>query len=360
MSWQMSWQLSPAREFARHAADWARLHASLGPTHASSLLDAAFVAPLVAQFGRGDELLACFRDTGGAVRAMAIVHPSRRGAWSTFQPAQAPVGLWLQAQDLATEDLARSLLGALPGFPLLLALTQMDPMLVPRPPDAACVRTLDYIDTARVTLAGSFEDYWNARGKNLRGNLKKQRARLEREGVATRMVVDRLPADMAAAVGDYARLETTGWKGAEGTAVSSGNAQGRYYRAMLEGMAARDGASVYRYYFGEQLVAMDLCVEDGESIVVLKTAYDESVPSNLSPTLLMREEACRSLFDGGRFARLEFYGRLMEWHTRWTEEVRTLYHVNYYRWPGIGRLHALMDARKAARARPAHTTTTSL
>ena len=352
----MSWHLTPARAFAHHVHDWTRLHASLGPTHASSLLAAEFVAPLIDQFGRGDELLACFRAPSGTVRAMTIVRPSRRGAWTSFQPAQAPVALWLQAPDLDTAALARSLLGALPGFPLLLALTQMDPMLSPRPQDAPCVRTLDYIDTARVTLNGSFDDYWNARGKNLRGNLKKQRARLEREGVATRMVIDRLPGEMAAAVADYGRLETTGWKGGEGTAVSSGNAQGRYYRAMLEAMAARGAASVYRYYFDAQLVAMDLCVEDGESIVVLKTAYDESVASNLSPTLLMREEACRSLFDGGRFARLEFYGRVMEWHTRWTEEVRTMYHVNYYRWPGVKRLHTLLEAR----SRPAHTTTTSL
>jgi CelD/BcsL family acetyltransferase involved in cellulose biosynthesis len=359
----MSWTFAPARAFVQHRDAWARLHASLGPGQASALLAPEFVAPLIDHFGRGDELVACLHD-GASTRAMAIVRSSRRGAWTTFQPAQAPLGLWLQAPGEDTAQLARSLMKALPGFPLMLALTQMDPMLMPRPPQGAGSRTLDYIDTARVTLNGSFEEYWNARGKNLRGNLKKQRARLEREGVATRMQVDRHPGDMAQAVADYGRLETTGWKGGEGTAVSAGNAQGRYYRAMLEALAARGAASVYRYYFGEQLVAMDLCVEDGDSIVVLKTAYDESVPSNLSPTLLMREEACRSLFEAGRFKRLEFYGRVMEWHTRWTEEVRTMYHVNYYRWPGLGRLHTLLEARTKARSealpRPAHTTTKSL
>lgn len=359
----MSWTLAPARDFARHADTWSRLHASLGPGQASALLAADFVAPLIREFGRGDELVACLK-SGAALRAMAIVRPSRRGAWTTFQPAQAPLGLWLQVPGQDTASLARSLLAALPGFPLMLALTQMDPMLMPRPPQGPCTRTLDYIDTARVSLHGGFDAYWNARGKNLRGNLKKQRARLEREGVATRMAVERDPAAMAAAVADYGRLETAGWKGNQGTAVSADNAQGRYYRAMLEALAARGAASVYRYYFGEQLVAMDLCVEDGDSIVVLKTAYDESVPANLSPTLLMREEACRSLFEDGRFTRLEFYGRVMEWHTRWTEEVRTMYHVNYYRWPGLARLHTLLDARAAARARatsrPAPTTTTSL
>jgi hypothetical protein len=109
---------------------------------------------------------------------------------------------------------------------------------------------------------------------------------------------------------------------------------------MLEALCRRGAGRVYRYFFDERLVAMDLCVEDEHSIVVLKTAYDESVPKQLSPTLLMREEATRALFDEGRLGRIEFYGRVMEWHLRWTDEVRTMYHVNYYRWPVLRRLHA--------------------
>jgi len=348
----MSWTLVPAREFAGHRADWEGLHARGA---ASSLLAFDFVAPLVTEFGRAGDLLAIWRK-GGSTGAMALLRPTRRGAWATFQPAQAPLGLWLQQDGLDTEALARSLLGALPGFPLVFALTQMDPMLMPRPGDGPCTRTLDYIATARVTLAGSFDDYWAGRGKNLRANLKKQRARLEREGIVTRLHVERDPAAMAQAVADYGRLESAGWKAGQGTAVDAGNAQGRYYRAMLDALAGRNASSVYRYYFNEQLVAMDLCVEDAHSIVVLKTSYDERVPSNWSPTLLMREEATRALFDGGRLARLEFYGRVMEWHLRWTDEVRTMYHVNYYRWPGLRRLHALLEARN----RPATSPTTSL
>jgi hypothetical protein len=90
---------------------------------------------------------------------------------------------------------------------------------------------------------------------------------------------------------------------------------------------------------------MDLCVEGGGCIVILKTAYDEALGPQLSPALLMREEATRGLFDAGRFERIEFYGRVMEWHTRWTDEIRTMYHLNGYRWPWLGRLHALAARR---------------
>lgn len=345
----MNWQLVPAARFPEFAERWRALHAR-GP--ASVLLDVDFVAPLVDQFAPPGALLACCERQGDTL-AMALVAPSGRGAWATLQPSQAPLGLWLMAPNEPLAPLLASLLRALPGLPLVFGLTQADPMLLARPADAPDLHTLDYIDTARVTLAGDFDAYWQARGKNLRGNLRKQRARLEREGVAPRLEIVRESAAMAAAVFQYGELESSGWKSGQGTAVHADNAQGRYYRAMLEALAARGAASVVRYWFDERLVAMDLCVEDAGSIVVLKTAYDEGVGAGLSPTLLMREEACRRLFDEGRFTRLEFYGRVMEWHLRWTEEVRTMYHINYYRWPAVRRLHAMresMHSRRAARA----------
>jgi hypothetical protein len=202
------------------------------------------------------------------------------------------------------------------------------------------VQTLDYIATARITLAGSFDDYWNARGKNLRSNLKKQRSRLRADGRATRLEIVRDPARMAAAMVDYGRLESSGWKGAGGTAVAADNAQGMFYRTMLEAFCRRGAGSVYCYWIGEQLAAMDLCVEGGGCLVILKTAYDERIDKQFSPALLMREEACRLLFDEGQFERIEFYGRIMEWHTRWTDEARTMYHMNQYRWRWLARLRA--------------------
>ena len=335
----MKWSLVKAAQFP--TTSWAALHARC---HASPMLAVEFVQPLITEFSVGSEYVAsCEHD--GRIVAMAVVVARGRGSWALFQPAQAPIGLWLQDSGQALAPLLASLVGALPGVALLFALTQCDPDLLARPAQGAKVRTLDYIDTARITLAGSFDAYWNGRGKNLRANLKKQRARLDREGVALRLQVSRLPADVAAAVADYGRLESAGWKAGGGTAVNAGNAQGRYYQTMLEGFCRRGAGSIYRYWFGEQLVAMDLCIEDNEQIIVLKTTYDESVPANLSPTLLMREEACRRLFDEGRLARLEFYGKVMEWHTRWTDEVRTLYHVNYYRWPVLARLHARWQSR---------------
>lgn len=343
----MSWHLAPARALAQaeHAARWRDLHQDSG---GSPLLAPEFVTAALAVFGSGAEYLA-WHERAGQVDIMTIVTPTRHGVWSTFQPAQAPVGFWLQRDTGAhTADLP-GLLRRLPGLALMLGVTQCDPCLMARPSDAddASVRVLDYIDTARITLAGNFDDYWQARGKNLRTNLRKQRKRLHDDGVPTRLQVSRAAHEMAAAVDDYGRLESAGWKAGDGTAVAGENDQGRFYRALLEAFAQNNSACVYRYWIGERLAAMDLCIEGGGCVVVLKTAYDEATGAGLSPALLMREEATRDIFEAKRFTRIEFYGRVMEWHLRWTDEVRGMYHLNAYRWPLLRQVHLAAMRRRA-------------
>jgi len=336
----MSWRTVAAANFAAHpeyAAHWRGLH---GAGAGSPLLALEFAAAALEVFGSGAELLAMHVDQAGQIDVMAILQPARRGAWTTFQPSQAPIGFWLQRDTRLQPAQLAGLLRALPGAALLLGLTQCDPMLLERPADTPALTTLDYIRTARIELTGGFDAYWDARGKNLRANLKKQRNRLRQDGVATRLQASRAEADMAAAVADYGRLESAGWKAAGGTAVAGENPQGRFYRLLLEAFARQGAASVYRYWIGERLAAMDLCIEGGGCLVVLKTAYDEALGRQFSPALLMREEACRALFDEERLASIEFYGRVMDWHLRWSDDIRTLYHLNAYRWPWLRRLHA--------------------
>ena len=340
----VSWKIVPASTFAEHAARWRELHEA---NSGSPLLSTDFVKALLDAFSTGQEILA-WHECDGQTDTMAILATSRFGIWNTFQPSQAPLGLWLQRNAEAPIHLLPPLLRELPGLGFMLGITQCDPMLMQRPADNATLRTFDYIQTARITMGSydSFDAYWEARGKNLRNNLKKQRNRLRQDGIETRLEICREPHQMALAVTDYARLECSGWKAADGTAVNADNAQGSFYCRLLEAFAVRGAARVYRYWIGNKLGAMDLCIEGSNCIIVLKTAYDEGIARQLSPALLMREEACRGLFAEGRFERVEFYGRVMEWHLRWTDEIRSMYHLNGYRWIGLAQLHAVAQAKQ--------------
>lgn len=247
-------------------------------------------------------------------------------------------------------EVAKSLVRALPGLTLNLSLTQIDPLFHPRPADGPLVKTMDYIDTAWVDIDQSFDTYWEARGKNLKTNMRKQRAKLQTENVTLTLECVTTPEGVAQAIVNYGALESTGWKGREGTAVHPDNAQGRFYRKMLENFCAQGRGRIYQYRFNSKVVAMDLCIETGDRIIILKTAYDETYKT-VSPSTLMRQDEFREFFNEGKLKRIEFYGKVMEWHTRWTENKRTIFHLTTYRSSLITRLHAwrkLGDGRTAS------------
>lgn len=347
----MTWQLHPCNHdaadtgFAPHAAAWDALQRATTDT---PFLEAAFIGPALAEFGNGRELLALHHDDRrGVVDSAAIVHPVGRGMWETFQPSQLPLGPWLAAAD---DDLAarmRSLLAALPGLALGLGATQLDPKLQRRPAETPTLRLLDYIQTPWLEIDGPFDAYWEARGKNLRQNTRKQHKKLETEGTTPSLECITAPADVAAALADYGALESAGWKADTGTAIHPDNAQGRFYGRMLAAFCAEGRGRIVRYCFGDKVVSMDLCIDNGPTVVILKTAYDESYRA-VSPSTLMRHDEFEAWWAEGRFRRIEFYGKTMEWHTRWTGNERGLYHATAYRWPWLRALHERVSRRREA------------
>jgi CelD/BcsL family acetyltransferase involved in cellulose biosynthesis len=342
----MKWKVHPASEFAVHQEAWRALNQAASR---SPLLDPAFIEPLLREFGTGGEFLATCMDNG-SLQAATLVAPDQAGTWHTFLPAQAPIGAWVQRPGSSTQELMSSLVYALPRGALRLCVSQQDPELLPPPAGARRVETVDSIRIARVTVAGSFPEYWEKRGKNLRANMKRQRSWLQKQGITTTLEIATDPAEVCRAIDDYARLECAGWKNQTGSAIHPENAQGRFYRAVLERFCGLGRGRIYRYRFDDTIVAMELCIEGDDSLIVLKCTYDESL-DKVSPAQLMREEAFKRLFDEARVRRVEFYGELMDWHTRWTGEVRTMYQAACYRWSILSRLRPVLSRMKRAALR---------
>ena len=157
------------------------------------------------------------------------------------------------------------------------------------------------------------------------------------------LVTDRSAEAVAGAIHEYGLLESTGWKGEEGSAVAADNVQGRFYREMLEDFCSRGEAVIYRLRLNGKTVASDLCLERDGTLVILKTAYDESV-QGLSLGLLLHQEIFQSVFDEGKIRVIEFYGRLRDWHTKWTNEIRTMYHINFYRAGWVAKARTFLKA----------------
>ena len=344
----MSWTLYPASDLPRFAAEWDALQRATTDT---PFLETTFLLPLLQVFGQGDERLALQRGEDGRLQAATLLRALGKGRWETFQPSQLPLGPWVCSAGTPLADTAAELMRAVPGLGLTVGLTQLDPRLHPRPADHETLRTLDYVSTSWVEIAGDFDAYWEARGKNLRQNTRKQRNKLEAEGLGTTLECITTADGVAAALADYGRLESAGWKADTGTAIHPDNDQGRFYRLMFEGFCAQGRGRIYRYRFGEQVVAMDLCIDNGPLVVILKTAYDEA-HSKLSPSTLMRQDQFRAWWQEGRYQRIEFYGKTLEWHTRWTEQARVLYHATRYRHAWLASLAAKRQGDDTAAEAP--------
>lgn len=323
----MDWTLHPISTLANWLEQWEQLNCHAGN---SVLLSAKFIRPLVECFAPQDARLAVCR-SADAVVAMAVITPDKHKGWNTFQPSQAPIGLWLQAPELDTESLVQRLLPRLPGLKWVFSVTQQDPELLSRPTDSPSFAAMDYIQTARLRTQGDFEEYFGQRSKNHRQNLRRQRNRLEREGIVTRLEAVTNPEQISDCIREYGRLESSGWKQKLDTAIHIDNSQGRFYSALLREFMTAGQAVIYRYWYNDDLVAMDLAICHADTMVILKTTYDESITTS-SPGVLMHQEIFQSLFASDTIHTVEFYGKLMEWHQKWSDDIRTMYHLTYYSW----------------------------
>ncbi len=324
----MKWKFVKGQNvFQAHSQQWDALNASLD-NHI--LLDSNFWIPLVNVFGH-DELYLGFSENHDHP-GMILVEQVGPGQWRTFQPPQAPLGPILLANPLDIDQQLSGLLDSLPGMAITVGITQQDPdHTVIRPENGQSrLEFLDYIITPRIALVGTFEAYWNTRGKDLVGNLARRKKRLDEQGVKMSLAEHRAAQCVDDAVKTYGQFEASGWKGEQGTAVRADNAQGAFYREMLARFCHRGEGIIYQLLMDEKPIASNLCVERNGMMILLKTAYDEDY-KKFSPSYFMLEEILKRLFVEKNIHVLEFYGRTREWHKKWGGEERTMYHVNFYR-----------------------------
>jgi len=322
----MKWNLFGPGRFAEAAKAWDSINSG---GFDLAILDSRTIACAIEHFSAGREFTCIGHDTSGAALGL-VFFKKRMARWKSFQPSQLPIGPTVARSGIDIVQAIESLARTLPGLCLSVGLTELDPLLTARPAPGPRFATRDFFETAWIDVDQPFDEYWSQRGKNLRQNVRKQTTKLESEGTPPKLVCIEAPDAMAAAIASYGDLESAGWKGREGTAVSAGNVQGRFYTSLFETLASAGQARVYQLWVGGKVVASDLCLERAGIHIVLKTAYDEA-EKKFSPSTLLRFQAFESIFGTGTVRRIEFYGKRMEWHTRWTDNVRMLYHLTWYR-----------------------------
>lgn len=341
LDWQLH-PLTPAQGLGPHRAAWDALNGWLMGGH--GMLDGAFVDALLRHFGeRGVQLAVATND--GETVAMVLLHAHSRGlgVWSSFLPSQAQIGPSLIPAGL---DLS-GLFAALPGYASELDLLCNDPRFgdlreLPGKP----VKALPHALTMNVALRDSFDDYWAQRPRKLIQNMRRYLRRLQAEGGTERLAVVHAPEDMDAAVARYADLESRGWKGREGTAVSSDSPQGRFYADVMRDFAARGEAFVYELWLDDELLASRMLLLRPGMAVMLKTAFDERF-ERFAPGRVLLLRTLEDLFQRAHGAVVEFYTNADADLLAWSTSQRWIHHVSIYRHNGLPAVFSLL--RRSAR-----------
>jgi len=324
----VSWKIHPLAEFDEFAGDWTRICGEHYQSH--PLLDLKFLRPLLKHFADDGVVVAVDRDAR-CVQSLLFVQRKRWGVWETFAPAQLPV---CPAVTRRTDDWLggwRELLHALPGYAGMLAALRYDPLYYPGlAPGGDRLEVVDYATTMSIGADGEFSDYWRSRRKKLRDNVSRYFRRLHSEHREYRFeeVTERESVEKATI--EYGDLESAGWKGRRGTALHSGNVQGRFYSDALANFSEEANARVFRLFAGERLVASRLALMQNGILVFLKTAYDESY-ARCAPGRLLLFLVLEKLFETAAVRTAEFYTNANRDLLEWCTDSRPIQHVNIYR-----------------------------
>lgn len=341
----MSWQRIPLdRNLGAYRADWDALNARYYGGH--PFLDSRFVEVLLKYFGSGKEQLFIHR-TAGAIDGLLILSEVRLGTWRQFVPDQ------LQAAPILVPR-AEFLGGIFKILPLTawsIEFMSQDPEFVPQglldnAPDRL---VLPHALTMNVALVGDFNSYWNNRSSNLKKNIRRylNRAGDEKDSVDNQEVTQ--PELMPEAIKRFGELESSGWKGKEGTAVNIDNIQGRFYAELMSGFAMTGQAQVLEYRLGDRLVASRLVISGGGMSVILKTSYDED-SARFAPGRLQLHAYLERAFEENRQKVIEFYTNATQDQLAWATGQRVISHVTYIRWPWLGALYKTYQRLKGSAA----------
>ena len=320
-----------------HAAAWDELSRRL--FKANPMLDSRFVDALLTHFGDGTERL-CILRRGGLSQAMCVLKPRGGGVWATFLPAQAQIGPAL----IDRPDAVPTLLGKLPGIngqiDFLCNDAAFGDLTQPAPDNMA---SQNHALTMNVCLAGGFDRYWSSRSKKLVQNIGRYEQHCTVDNITSRFVSIATPEGMQDAVARYAGLESRGWKGKGGTALPGNNVQGAFYADVTNRFAQSGQAIVYELWFDDRLVASRIAIVASDTIVMLRTTYDESF-NKYAPGRLLLRKTIEHAFTAHPGAVIEFYTNADEDQLAWATGHRWIRHVSFFRNAAVANLRWLVRA----------------
>jgi CelD/BcsL family acetyltransferase involved in cellulose biosynthesis len=170
-----------------------------------------------------------------------------------------------------------------------------------------------------VRLAASWEAFASGLGSKFRQNLRNRLGRLSALGEPTLEVLAEPDAIRAARV-DAQRLEDSGWKSTEGTAIASDRSVERFYTLLIERAGECPWLRLLFLSVGGRRIATAYAAVYANRLFLLKTGYDPEY-AKCSPFKLLTYFTVRHACEQG-YDELDFLGDTEPWKLEWTTTAR--------------------------------------
>jgi CelD/BcsL family acetyltransferase involved in cellulose biosynthesis len=174
-------------------------------------------------------------------------------------------------------------------------------------------------DSPYLALTDSWDEYFGRLPAKFRSNLRNRLSRLTRIGQPELEVLDDRVA-IEAASEDAWRLESSGWKREEGTAITSDPGVHRFYRRLIERGSAAGWLRLLFLKAGGTRIATSYGAFFGGRLFLFKTGYDPAF-APCAPFKLLTYFAIQDAYARG-LTEVDFLGDTEPWKLEWTSTSR--------------------------------------
>jgi CelD/BcsL family acetyltransferase involved in cellulose biosynthesis len=180
-----------------------------------------------------------------------------------------------------------------------------------------------------ISIAGSQSDFRSFVGKlspNFRHMLRKALRKTAKLG---ELSLRRFDSADPSALQEFYRIEASGWKGKERTAIACHAHLVQFYNEIAIAAAERGYLRLYLAYVGSRAIAGMFAFQLDDKLSVPKLGYDEEY-RHLAPGHLLVHEVLKESWESS-VKEFDFLGYWMRWKADWTSEFRNSWQIYVYR-----------------------------
>jgi CelD/BcsL family acetyltransferase involved in cellulose biosynthesis len=199
-----------------------------------------------------------------------------------------------------------------------------------------------------VKIEGDWDSYLRGLTSKARSNLRRRRKRLAERGEVAIEVVEG-GSGLEALLEESFRIEASGWKGAQNTAIVSSADTERFYRRLAHWAADVEILRLALLRLDGRLIASNLSLESEGSHYLVKIGHDAELGQWAPGTVLTAAMIERAF--SLRLKSYEFLGDAAPYKLQWTSTCRDLMRAQAFAGSPLGRIDRLAQTRGRALAK---------